>query len=107
MRSLRFDPTAFITAYNQALEDGINQTSLAAQMGLTYSCFCCRKHALRKRGIHLPGLPRKAGSGRPPAGLARGGWAGRAAKPVVRLITPVQIDVEPAPLTFTMTVSCQ
>lgn len=97
MRSLRFDPTAFITAYNQALEDGINQTSLAAQMGLTYSCFCCRKHALRKRGIHLPTLPRAAGSGRPR----------RAARPIVRLIAPVRIDVEPAPLTFTMTVSCQ
>lgn len=97
MRSLRFDTNAFITAYNRAAEEGMTQTSLAAQMGLTYSCFCCRKHALRKRGIHLPTLPRAAGSCRPR----------RAARPIVRLIAPVQIDVEPAPLTFTMTVSCQ
>lgn len=95
MRSLRFDTASFIAAYNAALQSGTNQRDLAAQLGLTYSCFNCRKHALKRRGITLPKLPRKEGSGRR-----------QAAKPVLRLMAPVSVSVLPQPLCFTMTVGC-
>ena len=93
MRSLRFDTSAFISEYRQALAAGMTSNELAQLMGITYSCFACRKHALKKRGIRLPALRRTAGSGRRVA-----------AKPVLRLIAPVSVSVEPAPLTFTIDV---
>ena len=93
MRSLRFDSSTFISEYRQALAAGMTSHELAQLMGITYSCFCCRKHALKKRGIRLPALSRKHGSGRR-----------KAAKPVLRLMAPVAVSVEPAPLTFTIDV---
>lgn len=95
MRALRFDTAAFVAAYNAALQDGVNQQILAKRLGITYSCLNCRKHQLKRRGISLPPLPRKPGSGRR-----------KAAKQVLRLIAPVSVRVEPAPLSFTMTVGC-
>lgn len=92
MRPLRFNTTEFISEYMQAKDAGINSHELADLMGITYSCFCCRKHALKKRGVRLPSLPRKHGSGRKPVRRA------------ARLIAPVECVIEPAPLTFTMDV---
>ena len=93
MRSLRFDTTTFISEYRQAHAAGLTAQELADLMGITYSCMCCRKHALKKRGIKLPPLRRRHGSGRR-----------MAAKPVLRLMAPVAVSVEPAPLTFTIDV---
>ena len=92
MRSLRFDTAAFINEYHQAKEAGMTQEDLAELLGITYSQLCNRKHVLKKRGIRLPALRRKGGSGR------------RAAKPVLRLLGPVETLVEPAPLSFVITV---
>jgi len=91
MRPLRFDSSAFVNEYYQAHAAGLNQRELAALMGITYTCFNCRKHALKKRGIRLPRLARTPGSG-----------VRRAARPVVQLIKPVECVVEPAPLSFVM-----
>lgn len=95
MRSLRFDSTTFISEYKQAVSAGLTATELAHLLGVTYSCLCCRKHALKKRGIHLPPLRRTRGSGRR-----------KAAREMIRLIAPVQAIVEPVPMTFTMSVGC-
>lgn len=93
MRSLQFDTAAFINEYHQARDAGLTQKELAALMGITYTCFNGRKHALKKRGIRLPALPRSRspGSGRR-----------KAARTVAKLIAPVECHVEQAPLTFTM-----
>jgi hypothetical protein len=91
MRPLRFDIPSFIAEYRQAHEADITLRELADLMGITYGNLCCRKHALSKRGIRLPRL--------------RNGNAKRiAAKRILRLAAPVQVNVEPAPLTFTITV---
>ena len=93
MRSLRFDTTTFISEYRQAHAAGLTSQELADLLGISYSCLCCRKHALTKRGIPLPSLRRQGGSGRRVA-----------AKPVLRLTAPVECVVEPVPMTFTLTV---
>lgn len=93
MRSLQFDTTAFISEYRQAHAAGLTSKELADLMGISYSCMCCRKHALKRRGIKLPPLRRSHGSGRRVA-----------AKPVLRLAGPVECVIEPAPMTFTIDV---
>jgi hypothetical protein len=92
MRRLGFDTTAFIAEYHQAVEANITLRELADLLGITYSTLCCRKHALAKRGIRLPKL--------------RNGNSLRriAARPVMRLMAPVEVFVEPAPLHFTIEV---
>lgn len=92
MQPLRFNTTDFISEYMQAKDAGLTSQELADLMGISYSCFYCRKHALKKRGVRLPSLKRKSGSGRKPVRRA------------ARLIAPVECVIEPAPLTFTMDV---
>jgi len=91
MRSLRFDTAAFVAEYRQAYEAELTPQEAADLMGLTYSQLANRKHALAKRGIRLPRL-RHASNKRV------------AAKPILRLTAPVQVHVEPAPMTFTIDV---
>lgn len=92
MRRLGFDTTTFIAEYRQAFDAGLTLRELADLMGITYSTLCCRKHALSKRGIRLPKL--------------RNGNCLRriAARPVMRLMAPVEAHVERAPLHFTIDV---
>jgi hypothetical protein len=92
MRRLGFDTTTFIAEYRQAVDANLTLRELADLMGITYSTLCCRKHALGKRGIRLPKL--------------RNGNCLRriAARPVMRLMAPVEVFVEPAPLHFTIDV---
>jgi DNA-binding Xre family transcriptional regulator len=91
MRSLRFDAPTFIAEYNQAHSAGLTLRDLADLMGVTYSTLTCRKHALAKRGIRLPKLK-------------NGNVKRIAAKPMLRLAAPVQVQVEPVPMTFTIDV---
>ena len=90
MRGLQFDTAAFINEYHQAKEAGLTLEELCSLLGITYSQMCNRKHVLKKRGIKLPALPRKG--------------CRRAAKPVLRLLGPVETVVEQAPLSFVITV---
>jgi DNA-binding Xre family transcriptional regulator len=91
MRSLRFDAPAFIAEYNSAHDAGLTLRDLADLMGITYSTLTCRKHALAKRGIRLPKLK-------------NGNVKRIAARPILRLAAPVQVQVEPVPMTFTIDV---
>lgn len=91
MRSLRFDAPTFIAEYNQAHSAGLTLADLADQMGISYGALCCRKHALAKRGIRLPKLK-------------NGNVKRIAARPILRLTAPVQVQVEPVPMTFTIDV---
>jgi hypothetical protein len=93
MRRLQFDTCSFISEYHQAVAAGLSPKELADLMGMNYNTFCSRKHALKKRGVRLPELRR---SKAPRMRIA--------AKPVLRLMAPVACKVEPAPLSFTITV---
>lgn len=90
MRRLGFDTTAFIAEYKQAREAGLTLRETADLMGISYGQICQRKHALAKRGIRLAKMPN--------------GNIKRAARPVLRLLGPVECHVEPAPLHFTIDV---
>jgi len=92
MRRLGFDTTTFISEYRQACDAGLTLSELADLMGISYSAVCCRKHALAKRGIRLPKL-------------RNGNCLKRiAARPVMRLMAPVEVQVERVPLHFTIDV---
>ena len=93
MRSLSFNTAQFIKEYHQAADAGLTHAELAILMGVSYACLSRRKHALSKRGIRLPSLVRKAGTGRPAA-----------ARPLMRLIAPVEVKVEPKPLVYVIEV---
>lgn len=90
MRKLGFDTTSFIAEYKQAVEAGLTLRELADLLGITYGQICQRKHQLTRRGVFLPKLPN--------------GNIKRAARPVLRLMGPVEVQVEPAPMTFTIDV---
>ena len=89
MRAMRFNVSAFVKEYMEARAAGLTLQEFADLMGVSLGVVSGRKHRLLKRGIVLPPL----------RGAKR-----MAAKPVLRLMAPVECKVEPAPLHFTITV---
>jgi hypothetical protein len=93
MRLPTFDHSEFIYQYFDGLHNQLTPRQVAKTMGISYSAFAGRKHALKRLGCKFPPLPRTPGSGRR-----------RAARQVLQLIAPVECAVERPSLCFVITV---